>query len=242
MQRPSDLASQLTTLGVRPGSVLMVHASMRRIGPVEGGADGVLDALGRALGPEGTLIMMIAADDDEPFDPRSTPADPDNGILAEVLRRRPGVEVSDHAAARFAAWGPRALELTRDPPLHHYYGEGSPLERICEAGGAVLRLGSDVDTVTMTHRAEHLADLPGKRFVVRPYVRADVGEQRIESLDDSDGIADWARGDYFPRILLDFLAAGHARVGPFGQCTAELLDASAYVDFAVDWIETQLRA
>ena len=226
---PETLARELAQLGVKLGGVLMVHASLRRLGPVVGRADGLLDALRSALGPGGTILMVIAADDDEPFDRDRTPADPDNGVLAEVFRRRAGVEVNDHPACRFAAWGPAASELLEPQPLHDYYGVGSPLERLCTLDGAVLRLGADIDTVTLTHHAEYLARLPEKRRAERPYVRADRGEILIRSLDDTDGIAEWPGGDYFSRILLDFIEMGAAQTGIVGDCRAELLGARRFL-------------
>ncbi|WP_203603573.1 AAC(3) family N-acetyltransferase, partial [Streptomyces sp. SID10692] len=47
----------MSGLGVRPGDVLLVHASLRSLGPVAGGARGVLAALRRAVGPEGTVVV-----------------------------------------------------------------------------------------------------------------------------------------------------------------------------------------
>lgn len=41
------------------------------------------------------------ADDEDPFDPVTSPADEDIGTLAEVFRERPTTRVNDHAAARF---------------------------------------------------------------------------------------------------------------------------------------------
>lgn len=240
MRPPKEIAEQLKALGVRENGVVMVHASLRRLGPVSGGATGVIEAIRGAIGDGGTMTMMISADDEAPFDRLETEADEDNGVLAEEFRVRPGVVVSDHVIARFAAWGPNANEITRDAPLHHYFGPGSPLEWLCEMDADILRLGADPETVTMTHYAEYLADVPGKRAVTRRYVRADIGEQRVDCLDDDDGITEWSKGDYFPRILLDFVASGRARVGPVGDCTAELLSAPAFVEFAVDWIETNL--
>ena len=104
----------------------------------------------------------------------------------------------------------------------------------------MLRLGADVDTVTVTHWAEYLADVPTKRRVRLRYVRADIGEQWIDSLDDSEGIAEWCGGDYFSQILIDYLAAGNASVGPVGNCEAELFAARDFVHFAVPWIESRL--
>lgn len=239
-REPHELAAAILAVGPVRDQVVMVHASLRAVGPVVGGADGVVRAVLEALGPDGTMVMMVAADDSEPFDRLRTPADPENGVLAEVFRRHPGVAVNDHPACRFAATGPAAGHLLEPQPLHDYYGPGSVLDRLCELDGAVLRLGADADTVTLTHYAEYLADVPDKRTVRRRYERADTGEVEIHSLDDSDGIADWVAGDYFPQVLVDFIAGGRAAKGPVGDTIAELFSARTFVDFAVAWLEREL--
>lgn len=238
----ASLTADLYALGLQAGDMLMVHASLRRIGPIAGGADTLLDALSDVLGPKGTLIMPFGSNDDEPFDKLTSAAETDIGILAERFRQRPGTLVNDHVAARFGAVGAHALAILEPVPLHDYYGRGSPLERFTTMGGQVLRLGANTDTVTVTHWAEYVANIPHKRRVRRHYVRADTGEQWIESLDDSDGIAVWPKGDYFPQILVDFLDTGHARHGRVGGCTAELFPAAPFVNFAVAWLEANLSA
>ena len=237
----SKIEHDLLALGVEPNTVLMVHASMRKVGPVIGGAEAVLESLLKLLTPAGTLLMVLSAEPDEPFDHLKTPVDvEDMGILAEVFRKNPNTKVNDHAADRFAALGSKAEYLLKPSPLHDYHGPGSVLERLVNLNGSILRLGANVDTVTLTHYAEYLANIPDKRRVKRRYIRADIGEQWIESLDDSDGIAEWTRGDYFPQILIDFIAAGNANVGAVGNCIAELFDARLFVDFAVEWMEKNL--
>ncbi len=258
----ADLVGDLTALGVRPGDVVMVHASLRAVGPVEGGAAGVIDALVRAVGPDGTLLMVLGAADDwawvnerpeadrpglladaVPFDAAVTPAESDVGVLAEVFRTMPGTVVSDHPEGRFGARGRLAGELTTDVPWDDYYGPGSPLERLVEAGGKVLRLGADPDTVTLTHYAEALVDLPDKVRVRR--ARRVVGREEIvwvDTFDDSNGVAPWdGEGDYFPPLLADYLATGRAHRGRVGGARADLIDAPDYVDFAVDWLARHLR-
>ena len=42
---PAAIAVGLRALGVKRGDLLMVHASLRRLGPVESGARGVVEAL-----------------------------------------------------------------------------------------------------------------------------------------------------------------------------------------------------
>ena len=256
------LVDDLRRLGVREGDVVMVHASLRAVGPVAGGADGVLDALHAALGPGGTLLVNTGVRDDHawvnerpehdrpgllrdavPFDALTAPADPDNGVLAEVFRTRPRTLVSDHPEGRFAAAGPLAAALLGNVPWDDYYGPGSPLARLVGAGGRVLRLGADPDTVTLIHYAEHLVPLAGKRRVRRhrlvagpagPTVRV------IETLDDTDGIVDHPGEDYFAVILRAYLAGGRARVGSVGDATSELLDATDLVDFSVAWMARHL--
>lgn len=257
------LVAELSALGVAEGDVVMVHASLRAIGPVVGGAVAVIDALAEAVGPDGTILMTLGARNDwdwvndrpeadraaslagaEPFDPLHTRADPDVGVLAEVFRQQPGTAVNDHPEGRFGARGRRAGALMADAPWHDYYGPGSPLERFVDAGGKVVRLGADLDTVTVLHFAEYLVPLEGKRRVRRhclvrdrdgrPEVRA------VECLDDSDGIVDHPGEDYFAQILRAYLATGRARTGRVGHAPTEVIDAADIVAFGVEWMTGHL--
>jgi hypothetical protein len=45
MKNREVMATELRSLGVRPGDVLMVHASLKSIGSVDGGARTIVDAL-----------------------------------------------------------------------------------------------------------------------------------------------------------------------------------------------------
>jgi aminoglycoside N3'-acetyltransferase len=259
-----DLAADLRGIGVAPGDLLMVHASLRAIGPVERGADGVLDALEAAIGPGGSLLMTLGARDDrswvnerpererpgllrdaEPFDPLETPADPDVGVLAEVFRRRPRTSVSDHPEGRFGASGPLAGHLVEDVPWDDYYGPGSPLERFVRSGGRVLRLGADPDTLTLLHYAEYLTPVPSKRRVRRHRLvtgRNGPEIRTVECLDDSDGIVDHPGEDYFTTILRGYLSTGRASTGIAGRAAGELLESADVVDFAVTWMAEHLAA
>lgn len=106
MHRHAALLKHLKGLALASGQLVMLHASLRKVGPVEGGAEVLLDAILRVLGNDSTLLMVFGADPTEPFVASSPPAEPEMGILAETFRTRPGVLVNDHAAARFAAVGP----------------------------------------------------------------------------------------------------------------------------------------
>ena len=210
---PEELRLGLERLGVRAGDTLMLHASLRKIGPTQGGASGVLDALDAAVGANGTLLMVLGAVVDHewvnqrpeaeraallegmaPYDPLTALPLPEVGYLAEAFRTRPGTRVDDNPSGRFGARGRRAEELLRDLPLNDYYGPGSALHRFCQLGGRVLRLGANPDTTTVLHYAEYLASVPGKRRVRRHYrVQGQDGPETvlIDCLDDEHGIVDW---------------------------------------------------
>ena len=80
-------------LGVRPGGVLLVHASLRSLGPLDGGAETVVLSLLEALCPQGTLLMpalsyATVGPQSPIFNVAATPSCV--GALSEYFRIRPG--------------------------------------------------------------------------------------------------------------------------------------------------------
>jgi aminoglycoside N3'-acetyltransferase len=222
----------------------------------------MIAALDTAVGSHGGLLMTLGAADDWawvnarpeaeraalladaiPFDRLATPVEPDVGYLAEAFRTAPGTEVTDNPEGRFGARGGLAPTLLRDAPWDDYYGPGSPLAHLVELGGKVLRLGADLDTVTLLHHAEYLAKVQDKRRVTRhrrvlgpdgPIIRT------VSCLDDSDGIVAWDGEDYFALILKAYLADGRGARGTVGGAPSELLDAADLLAFGVDWMARNL--
>lgn len=265
-----DLRADMERLGVGAGDLLMLHASLRKIGLGRGdvgpgGAELLLDALEAAVGPTGTLMMVLGTDypmdwvydhppaaraalleGSPPLDHRGAPVLPEVGWLAEAFRRRPGTLVSDNPSGRFGARGARAAALLADQPWHDYYGPGSPLDTLCRWSGRILRLGAAPESVTALHYAEYLAELPDKKRVRWDYVVAGAdGAPRhvwIDCLDDLGGIADWDGEDYFAVILEAYLRLGRHREGPVGKARSELIDAADIVQFGARWMETNLAA
>jgi aminoglycoside N3'-acetyltransferase len=253
-------SEDLRRLGVKGGDVLMVHASMRKVG---GDASDLVAAIDEAVGEEGTWMMTLGAEDEwswvnerpeeeremllegsPAFDKDEIRAERDVGILAEVFRTTKGTVVSDHPEGRFGARGRRANDLMADVPWHDYYGTGSPLERFLQCGGKVLRLGADADTVTLLHFAEWQAPIENKKRVRRHRVVKDESGtpvvRVVDTLDDSNGIADYegVEDDEFAAILKAYLATGRHRRGTVGGAPSELIDGRDLVEFAVDWIVT----
>lgn len=159
-----QIISALNDAGVRRGDVLLVHSSMRAVGPVDGGADAMIDALMQAVGDEGTLLMPAFNYTRPPpaphFDPLLTPGA--TGVLGERFRLRPGTLRSLHPAHSVCAAGPRAAEFLADHPLHGSFGVDSPIDRAAQAGGWVLLIGVSHTSSSTVHVGESHAGV--KKF------------------------------------------------------------------------------
>jgi aminoglycoside 3-N-acetyltransferase len=261
MHKRSTLIAQLCDLGLGHGDLVMVHAALRKVGPVFGGPDALIDALLAAVGPSGTVAAYLdwdapwedAVDADGrtldswrdevvPFDPARTRAARENGAFAEFLRTTPGVRRSLNPGASVAAVGARAEWLTSDHPLDDGYGPGTPLARLVEAGGKVLMLGAPLDTMTLLHHAEHLADIPGKR-VVRKEVPFRVDGRTvwrwIAEYDTSEPVSDKLPETFIEQIVMAYEAGGGGRRGRVGDAACLLVEAADILPFAVAWIEAK---
>jgi aminoglycoside 3-N-acetyltransferase len=129
--------------GIRTGDHLLVHSSLRRVGPIDGGADALIDGLLEAVGSSGTLAMpAFNSTRHMPvpyFDVHSTPSRA--GMLTEIFRKRPEVLRSYHPTHSVAAQGERAVEFLANHHDHEALGIDSPLDRLARAGGYVLLMG-----------------------------------------------------------------------------------------------------
>ncbi|WP_064706469.1 aminoglycoside 3-N-acetyltransferase [Rhizobium bangladeshense] len=258
-----SLSKDLEKLGLRAGDMVMVHAAMSRLGRLLNGPDMFIDALHDAVGLSGTIVAYTdwngAYDEllDEsgrvppewrdhiaPFDPATSRAIRDNGIFPEFLRTRPGARRSGNPGASVAAMGARADWLTADHPLDYGYGEGSPLAKLVEAGAKVLMAGAPLDTMTLLHHAEHLADIPNKRLrrYEAPFATsAGVVWRMIEEFDTGDPVVPDLASDYFGEIVRAFLASGAGAQGLIGEAPSVLVDAASICSFAVAWLEHHVR-
>jgi aminoglycoside 3-N-acetyltransferase len=252
----SSLADGFRALGVAPGDVVMVHASLRAVGEVAGGPDQVHLALKDCLTPDGTLMMYAGCpryvdevgrgnltpgeerevlDTLPPFDPETARSARDHGALVELLRTWPGSRVNRHVT-RFVVWGGHADYLISRQPWDYALGAGSALERFAELDGKILLLGCDHDTVTFLHYAEHIVDIPDKR-IARYQVPVEENGRRVwraqEEVDSSDGAhANWP-DRFFARITDEYLAAHPHGSGRVGGAMSYLLPARGLLTFAL---------
>lgn len=143
MLTKAQIKDTLFIMGLRPGHHLWVHSSLRSVGPIEGGPDGLLDAFLEVCGSEGTLALPAFNYRRylplPHFDARTTPGR--TGALTEIFRQRPETLRSLHPTHSLSAQGKRAPEFLADHYKFPAFGIGSPLDRLAQAGAYVLLLG-----------------------------------------------------------------------------------------------------
>lgn len=254
----SRLVADLKKLGVEAGDTIMLHASVKAIGWIVGGPDMVIQALLDVVGEQGTLMMYVGWEDSPyglaswseevqrayleecpPFDPDRSRAYRKWSILTEYLRTWPGACRSNHPEASCAAVGAKAKWITEAHPLQYGYGSGSPLAKLCEAGGKVLLLGAPFGSLTIMHYAEHLANVPDKEVVRYKMPMLCEGKRvwvEIEEFDTCGSVLPDV-DKYFQTIPCEYLALEKGKSGKVSEAQSYLFHAADFVRFAVKWLE-----
>lgn len=249
-----DLADKLLALGLARGMTLLVHASLRSIGWVEGGAEAVAAALRQVLSPAGTLVVATPTAENSdtsrdylsriagmtapqvldyqrampPFDRAATPAG--SGLIAEAVRTTAGAIRSAHPQSSFAAIGPLARPLMKRHAISCHLGEDSPLGKLYQADAWILLLGVGYASCTALHLAEY-------RYQEKPLLRS------YRCVVRHRGEAQWRR---FTDVVLDdsdFTDIGDAldgniacKRGHVGKAEYRLVLMKDVVDYTADWM------
>ncbi|MEO3861494.1 AAC(3) family N-acetyltransferase [Acrocarpospora sp. B8E8] len=176
----THLADDLRAMGLGTGQIVLVHSSLRAIGPLLDGARTLSQALLRVLGVEGTIVVPTFTSDNSdtsrayrartqgmdaaelarysdgfpPFD-KNTSSAAECGQFAEQLRIRSDAFRSDHPQTSFAAVGASARWLMADHSLDDHLGWSSPLAKLYQAHAVILLLGVGYECCSAFHLAEY---------------------------------------------------------------------------------------
>ena len=236
----SQLVAGFRAAGLNAGDLVLVHSALRKLGPVAGGAAGVIEALRETLGPAGTLAIVahtyqLISPQQPVFHETLTPTNV--GVLSNVFRQRPGVVRSLHPTHSVAALGPRAAEFVAG---HELCNDGpcsaaSPYGRLRDWGGKILLLGVGLECCTFFHGCEQWAGLPGavspQSF---PAYSVTAAGKIIPVQIHPHYINTW---DQYPRLEPHLLAIGALRITQLGDCPLRVLDAKP----TADWVVAQLQ-
>jgi aminoglycoside 3-N-acetyltransferase len=249
----SRIARDLTALGLGTGDTVMVHASLKSLGWVCGGAQTVILALLDVLGEGGTLVMPTHSTqltdpakwqappvpeswwpdiraEMPPYDPARTPTR-NMGVIPELFRTWPGVRRSAHPNVSLAALDPQAAYIIDLHAPDDPFGDASPYARLCDMNAKILMLGVGYDTCTLLHVAE--------RRVATVFV-TDHAPMMV------DGSRQWVEyrvhemdSDRFPELAPGLDGSRFCMRGKVGQAEARLLQSQAMGDAAYSMMTNQ---
>ena len=251
------LSEQLEACGIREGQTIIVHCSLSKLGWVVGGAEVVIQALIRAVGSNGTIVMptqtwknldpsrnlheiprswwSIVREYWPAYDPAITPS-VGMGVVAELFRTWPGAKRSSHPVRSFAALGAKAQWLVNDHDLEDVFGNSSPLGKLYDLDGYILLIGVNHSSNTSLHLAEYRANYPGKRSI------------QESSAILIDGKRQWVKYRTLDLKANDFATIGNAYEATYeiplyklGQATVRFLKQRPLVDWAINWMEKHRR-
>jgi aminoglycoside 3-N-acetyltransferase len=252
MWNEERLVEDLWELGLPEGAHVLGHVSLRAIGPIEGGAETLLRAFRRVLGPTGTLLVPTftpqftdpaesegAPDSAEEveklraaipvFDAETTPAARlAVGVFPEIARQQPDAHRSSHPVASFTAIGERADFLTADAPFHYPLGTDSPLARLHQVNGWVLLIGVGQEVNSSLHLAEVWANVA----YVHRSARVKTGADRWTTMQGSPECSEG-----FPKIEPLLRQARILRRGYVGNAPAQLMRQRELVSMAVAMLQ-----
>jgi aminoglycoside 3-N-acetyltransferase len=251
----NSLCLDLSDLGVKPGSTVMVHSSLGKVGWTVGGPVSLIRALLKVVGPEGTLVMPAESpsvsdpsswSDDRVnaewhetirehlpvFDPLTTPTT--MGAIPEAFRTYPGTLRSNHPLVSVCANGPLAREITKEHSMEFCEGKGTPFEKLYELDARTLLLGVGFNRCTSLHYAESL--VPTRRTTVHRYPVMENGNRVWVEVPDmaNDG------GVHFPVVGEQFAETDMVRTGRVGDAISVVFATRQLVDFAKSYFARNL--
>ena len=168
-----DIVNCMVNMGMNPGDVIFIHASMKEFYNYHGTAEELIKKIIDYLGPEGTLVMPAypkcfwtlpdkcllrdygGKGDDVMFDVKLTPTGA--GYLAEVFRKMEGVKRSINLQHSACAFGKHADYLVYE---HHLcrtcWDEKSPYYKLTLVNAKVFSLGLPYFLTTTIHCTDSL--------------------------------------------------------------------------------------
>ncbi len=160
-----DIHDFLRRNGINKNDIVLIHTSMRALGEVEGGCDGLIDAFVSYLTDGLFLIPTHTWDNvgkEQPvYDVSATK--PCIGALPTVAAfRKDGVR-SLHPTHSVAAFGKRAEEFVKgEEKATSPCSAGGVWQRLYDEDAKILLIGVGLDRNTYIHAVDEMIDLPGR--------------------------------------------------------------------------------
>ena len=237
MLTKAEIAEFLKANGIKRDDKVAVHASLRSVGPIENGADGLIDAMTGYLDKGLLLIPTHTWDEvgrDNPFYDVRTSV-PCIGTLSVVAFKRADGIRSLHPTHSIVAFGLGAAEYIKgEEKCASPAPVGSCLSRLYEENGKVLLIGVGHERNTYLHSVDERLGIPD-RLNPNPFVITikDYEGNLIKTppfRTHYTAAADTCVSEYYPNYKEAFEYTGAVTYGKLGNSTVYICDARKMTD------------
>ena len=233
------LVAALASCRIENGDTVVVHSSLRAMGPVEGGREAVLptyyEAIREAVGDSGTLVVPAFfyeyARWETPYDLRLSPVSKELGAFAQYVVQQPESRRSPNPVAAMAAVGAGASYIC-DGGTGSAFGVDSPWDRLLKCDGKMAFLGTDLRAMTFCRYVEYVVGVPFVYNKFYPVPVTDDGHPvdlpicaQVRFLDFD---IEW---DFTERLTKEFEEAGLVRTAKAGQGTIRCVETRPAFDY-----------
>lgn len=165
MLNREEIHASLRHMGITPCDTVLMHTSMRAIGPVEGGCDGLIDAfisyLSAGLYLIPTHTWANVGEEAPVFDVRHTP--PCIGALPTVAATRQDGVRSLHPTHSVVAFGTRAAAFTAgEEKATSPCPPGGCWANLSTVNARILLVGVGLNRCTFLHAVDEKLNLPDR--------------------------------------------------------------------------------
>lgn len=236
-----QILEDLRALGINSDDKLLVHTSLSKVGMVERGPIGFVEAILKAVGQEGMAVFPTftgtskdSKENPPYFDVIETPSW--TGKVPEAARKLNEAIRSLHPTHSVAAIGKGAKELTKG---HEYVdtpcGEGSPFVLHAKNKGKILLVGVDHNSNTTFHTAEEYAKCPF-HMLDEPALSTIVDYER-KKRSITVKLHRWGTERNFNLLEEEFMGQGIEKVGKIGKAKCRLIEAAPMLEIVVSYLK-----
>jgi len=247
----NDVKNAALEAGVAAGDILLVHSSFKSLGPVDGGAETVMQGFFEAIGPEGTLVFPTLCQKDfvNSYKTWHLDKESDVGYLTNYFRKREGSIRSDQATHSVAASGKKAAWLVETHGHTHKrfgsmgdtpFSADSPWEKMYNENAKVLLLGVKPSSITFRHYAEYV--------FIEECLRSIEGHEKYDEMKSRllqfgpfvDPMAPWPHV-YNMWVAEQLEAQGLVKKSQCGDAVFTVVPAKPFVDFVLYCLRSEVR-
>ena len=221
----ADIHTFLLENGIKKSDTVLVHTSMRSLGAVEGGCDGLIDGFISYLA-DGLFIVpthtwATVGQDNPIYDVRESA--PCIGALPRVAAFRADGVRSLHPTHSVAAFGKRAREfVSGEEYATSPCSEGGVWQRLLDEKAKILLIGVGLNRYTFIHAVDEMLDLPGKLCEPITLTSVGYGGERYALSFKKHGNTG---SKYFENYRKPLERLGAMRSAKLGNATVEICDA-----------------